>query len=114
MYLSFCLPLLSELFLRLSHRTQFFILAATPCFETNRWLKRYLKYKSFISNFQAALVEVVQQVEGKKPHTEKTHLGNPIKRAKWHLGIRSQSRPQDIMNEVYRAMKTLDYVSRQS
>ena len=58
-----------------------------------------------------ALVEVVQQVEGKKPHVEKTHLGNPIKRAKWHLGIRSQSRPQDIMNEVYRAMKTLDYVS---
>lgn len=57
----------------------------------------------------APLVEVVQQVEGKKPHTEKTHLGNPIKRAKWHLGIRSQSRPQDIMNEVYRAMKTLDY-----
>ena len=42
---------------------------------------------------------------------EKTHRGNPIKRAKWHLGIRSQSKPQDIMNEVYRAMKTLDYVS---
>ena len=43
---------------------------------------------------------------------EKTHRGNPIKRAKWHLGIRSQSKPQDIMNEVYRAMKTLDFVSR--
>jgi len=40
---------------------------------------------------------------------EKTHRGNPIKRAKWHLGIRSQSKPQDIMNEVYRAMKTLDF-----
>ena len=62
--------------------------------------------------FVSAMVEVVQQVEGKKPNTEKTHLGNPIKRAKWHLGIRSQSRPQDIMNEVYRAMKTLDYVSK--
>lgn len=24
------------------------------------------------------------------------------KRAKWHLGIRSQSKPQDIMHEVYR------------
>jgi 5'-AMP-activated protein kinase catalytic alpha subunit len=45
-----------------------------------------------------------------KPAAEKTHRGNPIKRAKWHLGIRSQSRPQDIMNEVYRAMKTLDFV----
>ena len=50
-------------------------------------------------------------VEGIKPTTEKTHRGNPIKRAKWHLGIRSQSKPQDIMNEVYRAMKTLNFVS---
>lgn len=35
--------------------------------------------------------------------------GTPVKRAKWHLGIRSQSRPNDIMLEVYRAMKALDY-----
>lgn len=35
--------------------------------------------------------------------------GTPIKRAKWHLGIRSQSKPNDIMLEVYRAMKALDY-----
>ena len=35
--------------------------------------------------------------------------GTPIKRAKWHLGIRSQSKPNDIMNEVYRAMKALDF-----
>merc|ERR1712004_113228 len=48
-------------------------------------------------------------VEGIKPTTEKTHRGNPIKRAKWHLGIRSQSKPQDIMNEVYRAMKPLNF-----
>jgi len=47
--------------------------------------------------------------DGKKTAKEKTVGGNPIKRAKWHLGIRSQSRPQDIMNEVYRAMKALDY-----
>jgi len=33
----------------------------------------------------------------------------PVKRAKWHLGIRSQSKPHDIMYEVYRAMKTLDF-----
>jgi len=33
----------------------------------------------------------------------------PMKRAKWHLGIRSQSKPHDIMNEVYRAMKQLDF-----
>ncbi|XP_034119197.1 5'-AMP-activated protein kinase catalytic subunit alpha-2 [Drosophila nasuta] len=35
--------------------------------------------------------------------------GTPIKRAKWHLGIRSQSKPNDIMLEVYRAMKALSY-----
>ena len=40
---------------------------------------------------------------------EKTHRGAPIKRSKWHLGIRSQSKPHDIMSEVYRAMKTLDF-----
>lgn len=34
---------------------------------------------------------------------------NRVKRAKWHLGIRSQSRPNDIMMEVYRAMKALNY-----
>ncbi|KPL96809.1 5'-AMP-activated protein kinase catalytic subunit alpha-2-like protein [Sarcoptes scabiei] len=33
----------------------------------------------------------------------------PIKKAKWHLGIRSQSKPIDIMNEVYRAMKLLEF-----
>lgn len=35
--------------------------------------------------------------------------GTPVKRAKWHLGIRSQSKPNDIMMEVYRAMKALNF-----
>jgi hypothetical protein len=34
-----------------------------------------------------------------------------LKKAKWHLGIRSQSKPQDIMNEVFKAMKDLSMVS---
>ena len=34
----------------------------------------------------------------------------PVKKPKWHLGIRSQSNPQDIMREVFRAMKQLGYV----
>lgn len=38
-----------------------------------------------------------RQIEVKKPASKK---------AKWHLGIRSQSKPQDIMNEVFKAMKT--------
>jgi len=40
------------------------------------------------------------------PHAAKSPQ---VKRAKWHLGIRSQSRPEDIMYEVYRAMKQLDF-----
>jgi len=36
----------------------------------------------------------------KSPHT---------KRAKWHLGIRSQSNPMDIMYEVFRAMRHLNF-----
>ncbi|RDD46255.1 5'-AMP-activated protein kinase catalytic subunit alpha-2 [Trichoplax sp. H2] len=31
------------------------------------------------------------------------------KKSKWHLGIRSQSRPQDIMGAVYKALKKLDF-----
>lgn len=34
----------------------------------------------------------------------------PVKKAKWHLGIRSQSKPQDIMNEVFKAMKASNMV----
>lgn len=52
------------------------------------------------------------------PERQRTLSGNsdknrstPMKKAKWHLGIRSQSKPHDIMNEVYRAMKLLDFVS---
>lgn len=41
--------------------------------------------------------------------THDKYRGTPVKRAKWHLGIRSQSKPNDIMLEVYRAMKALDY-----
>ncbi|VDP99089.1 unnamed protein product [Trichobilharzia regenti] len=32
-----------------------------------------------------------------------------MKRFKWHLGIRSQSRPWDIMHEVFKAMNSLGY-----
>ncbi|CEF67670.1 5'-AMP-activated protein kinase catalytic subunit alpha-1 [Strongyloides ratti] len=32
-----------------------------------------------------------------------------VKRAKWHLGIRSQSKPDEIMSEVFKAMKSLNF-----
>jgi len=50
-----------------------------------------------------------------KPHPERIAplkdrgQQTPTKKAKWHLGIRSQSKPHDIMSEVYKAMKVLDF-----
>ncbi|XP_066299560.1 5'-AMP-activated protein kinase catalytic subunit alpha-2-like isoform X10 [Branchiostoma lanceolatum] len=41
--------------------------------------------------------------------SKERRLPTPSKKAKWHLGIRSQSKPHDIMSEVYRAMKQLNY-----
>lgn len=32
-----------------------------------------------------------------------------VRKSKWHLGIRSQSKPLDIMHEVFKAMKSLGY-----
>ncbi|XP_008544125.1 5'-AMP-activated protein kinase catalytic subunit alpha-2 [Microplitis demolitor] len=39
----------------------------------------------------------------------KAAAATATKRAKWHLGIRSQSKPNDIMTEVFRTMKNLDF-----
>lgn len=39
-----------------------------------------------------------------KPNEQEVNK-KATKKAKWHLGIRSQSKPQDIMNEVFKAMK---------
>uniref|UniRef100_A0A914E2X9 non-specific serine/threonine protein kinase n=1 Tax=Acrobeloides nanus TaxID=290746 RepID=A0A914E2X9_9BILA len=51
-----------------------------------------------------------QNSSGSTAQTSQTTPKSPhIKRAKWHLGIRSQSRPEDIMYEVFRAMKYLDF-----
>lgn len=47
--------------------------------------------------------------DGSHAHPDQGHgvqeTRKPVKKAKWHLGIRSQSKPQDIMNEVFKAMK---------
>ncbi|MCL4126527.1 UNVERIFIED_CONTAM: hypothetical protein GTU68_010785 [Idotea baltica] len=43
------------------------------------------------------------------PGERSVSKGTPVKRAKWHLGIRSQSEPKDIMSEVYKAMKVLNF-----
>ncbi|CAL8149388.1 unnamed protein product [Orchesella dallaii] len=51
---------------------------------------------------------VISSVNANANNMDK-HKSSGVKRAKWHLGIRSQSKPHDIMNEVYRAMKSLDF-----
>jgi 5'-AMP-activated protein kinase catalytic alpha subunit len=37
------------------------------------------------------------------------NLPRAFKRSKWHLGIRSQSRPQDIVAEIFRKLKALEF-----
>ena len=65
---------------------------------------------NFILFFNAAFREC-QGSQGSTPAQMSANRHTPMKRAKWHLGIRSQSKPHDIMNEVYRAMKALNFVS---
>ncbi|XP_014274106.1 5'-AMP-activated protein kinase catalytic subunit alpha-2 isoform X1 [Halyomorpha halys] len=57
----------------------------------------------------SAIRERTLTKEGGGKDTSDAGPNTPVKRAKWHLGIRSQSKPTDIMNEVYRAMKALDF-----
>uniref|UniRef100_A0A8C9V5F1 Acetyl-CoA carboxylase kinase n=1 Tax=Scleropages formosus TaxID=113540 RepID=A0A8C9V5F1_SCLFO len=78
--------------------------------------------ESFLDDHQLAATKphpervpfLVAEVPPRPRHTldelnpqKSKHQG--VRRAKWHLGIRSQSRPNDIMSEVCRAMKQLDY-----
>ena len=77
-----------------------------------------MQYKLCYLAYLTWLIQVnILATDGKRDATRSSYdnkapfRGNPIKRAKWHLGIRSQSKPQDIMNEVYKAMKILNYVS---
>lgn len=51
----------------------------------------------------------IRKLSGSTPSSGSS--ATSLKKAKWHLGIRSQSKPQDIMNEVFKAMKELGMVS---
>ncbi len=56
--------------------------------------------------------DVTPTLDENKPSSgDKPELKKTVKKAKWHLGIRSQSKPQDIMNEVFKAMKASNMVS---
>ena len=69
---------------------KFVRITATRLFLANTKITATLEFRD---NYNTML-------QAKSPHQ---------KRAKWHLGIRSQSRPEDIMYEVFRAMKHLDF-----
>lgn len=60
------------------------------------------------------LKDVSATLDENKPTTTSTDGKQEVKKApkkaKWHLGIRSQSKPQDIMNEVFKAMKSSNMV----
>ncbi|CAJ0921211.1 unnamed protein product, partial [Mesorhabditis belari] len=60
------------------------------------------------ANVSSKITASLENADSISP-TQKDAKTSQIKKAKWHLGIRSQSRPEDIMQEVYRAMKTLDF-----
>lgn len=62
-----------------------------------------------LSNHASSYPTEGSTVTAERAVTQEKYRGTPVKRAKWHLGIRSQSKPNDIMLEVYRAMKALDY-----
>lgn len=65
------------------------------------WIFHLLYDKIEMKDVNATL----DQVQGKEDK-------KPPKKAKWHLGIRSQSKPQDIMNEVFKAMKSSGMASQ--
>lgn len=75
----------------------------------------------FLASSSAAESFMMNQQQNKQPDKTASTTNHPaltpvvgkkailVKKAKWHLGIRSQSKPVDIMHEVFRAMKTLGY-----
>ncbi|CAI9742960.1 5' [Octopus vulgaris] len=81
-----------------------FFLASSPpadSFMLSSPLKPHPERMPELKNVSRTL-DPLLATENKLHHT-------PAKKAKWHLGIRSQSKPQDIMYEVFRAMKTLNF-----
>lgn len=67
-----------------------------------------------IDTNNSSLTVPVQSTSSNSRKSSSSNTGSgpaSLKKAKWHLGIRSQSKPQDIMNEVFKAMKELGMVS---
>eukprot|EP00057_Strongylocentrotus_purpuratus_P035164 XP_797954.1 PREDICTED: 5'-AMP-activated protein kinase catalytic subunit alpha-2 [Strongylocentrotus purpuratus] len=54
-------------------------------------------------------MNTLENFNNQSSESQRRVSATPVKRSKWHLGIRSQSRPHDIMGEVFRAMKALNF-----
>lgn len=59
--------------------------------------------------FRKDVIKIDADARHKVPGIRSQQPTAPLKRPKWHLGIRSTSQPQDVMLEVFRAMKSLNY-----
>lgn len=67
----------------------------------NQAIKEHPERMPQLKNVNATLDNI-----GGDNKSEQQEVKKAPKKAKWHLGIRSQSKPQDIMNEVFKAMKS--------
>lgn len=67
-----------------------------------RVIKQHPERMPELRDVNATLDQQQDSQSQQQSHEQK----KPAKKAKWHLGIRSQSKPQDIMNEVFKAMKS--------
>ena len=71
-----------------------------------------IKLYLFVFLIELKNITPTLEVVDNKSGEQATEVKKTNKRAKWHLGIRSQSKPQDIMNEVFKAMKACNMVSQ--
>ena len=78
----------------------------------NFYFKKISKHSEIAFRSSLELKDVTPALDS-TGQTNQSDVENkkPVKKAKWHLGIRSQSKPQDIMNEVFKAMKASNMVS---
>ncbi|XP_030852246.1 5'-AMP-activated protein kinase catalytic subunit alpha-2 [Strongylocentrotus purpuratus] len=69
----------------------------------------FLLPKAHPERLTTMTMNTLENFNNQSSESQRRVSATPVKRSKWHLGIRSQSRPHDIMGEVFRAMKALNF-----
>jgi len=91
------------------HQAQDFFLASSPPSSSGfSGMKNQLPTRAHPERI-APMLDLPDKGDFNVTPSKHGKLRNQMKRAKWHLGIRSQSRPRDIMLEVFKSMKKLNY-----